>query len=287
MILRALQSTLTRIWLLKRLWLLYYLTGFLFAALVAIPARSIISSYAGNTLMAGRLSGRMDLTFLIELLQYRGEAIKPLFLITLLLAALFWLLLLFLSGGTLKLLGKDHPYRPREFWDACGRYFGRFVRLFLWSLPLLALLLLLPSLVTLVERIIWGKDPAEPVAQWCTYIKMGGRYLALLLWAVCFDYARITAMQKNEKKTRRLLLPLLRFIGSHFVRLSMLALLLAVLSLLALGVYLLIAGWLRAPSAVVITLLFLWQQLYMLLRAGLRLLSLGSQLKLYQEISRN
>ncbi|HOZ20383.1 MAG TPA: hypothetical protein PLO28_01285 [bacterium] len=287
MIPRTLRSALNRLFALKRLWLIYYLSGLVFAAVVALPATSIVSSYAGKTLAAERLSGFMDINLLVELFHYRGSALGALFPLFMMITLGFWLLMLFFSGGTLKLMAGDHPYRPREFWDACGRYFGRFLRILLWSLPLLALLFLLPALADLVKKLFWGNDPGDNITYWSGLIKMGLRYLALMIWALFFDYTRILAVQKNEKRTRRLALATLQFAGHHFGRIFTLALLLACIGLLGLLIYNPVAGLLHAPSAVIIALLFLWQQLYMFFRAGLRLLTHGSQMKLSQGLLRD
>ncbi|HNW58135.1 MAG TPA: hypothetical protein PKI62_00495 [bacterium] len=284
MLLHALRAALVRLVALKRLWLLYYLPGLILAALVALPARSIIAAWAGNTLAAARLGEGFDATFFIELFAFRGSALTPLLLLLLLLAPLYGLLQLFFSGGALKLLGSDHPWRPREFWDACGRYFGRIFRLFLWSLPLLLVLLLLPFLANLVKRLFWGKDPGDDITLWFSYVKMAGRFVSLMLWSLCFDYARILLVARNEKKSRRLLRPVLRFVWSHFGRLFTLALILAGVSLAGLLLYHLIARQLGA-SATTIVLLVICQQLFMLFRAGMRLLGLGAQVQLYLRLS--
>ena len=283
----ALHLALTRLRSARRIWLIYYFAGLLFAAAAALPARSLINSFAGHSLLAAELTSRINMDLLIELLRYRGEAVKPLMLLALLLGFFFWLLLLFLSGGALKLAASDHPYRPREFWDACGRYFGRFLRWFLWTLPLLAaLLLILPLLTGAIQRLIWGPDPAQNISFWFGLVKMAARAVGLLLWALFFDYGRILAIIKNEKKTRRLLLPTLRFVAAHFLPIFSLALLLTVISFLALGLYNLTASWLGSSSSLIIALLFLWQQAYMLFRAALRFFTLAAQMKLVQMIQK-
>ncbi len=284
MIARTIYSALTRLFALKRLWLVYYLSGLVFAAVVALPAASIVNKFAGRSLTVERLSGYMDFNFILELFHYNSNAIGAMLALFMMTAFLFWLLMLFFSGGTLKLMAGDHPYRPREFWDACGRYFGRFFRLFLWSLPLLILLFLLPLLASLVQKLFWGKDPGDNITYWSGMAKMGLSYLALMLWALFFDYARILAIQKNEKRTRRLAIAALRFIGRHLVRLFALALLLTLIGLFGLVIYNPVADLLHAPSAGIIALLFLWQQLYMFFRAGLRLLTHGSQMKISQRL---
>ncbi|HOT95686.1 MAG TPA: hypothetical protein PLG50_00155 [bacterium] len=285
MIHRTLSSALTRLVSLKRLWLLYYLPGLIFAALVAIPFRAVLSDWAGSTLAAGRLGEGLDMTFFIELIKYRGNALSPLLLLALLLALLYWLWLLFLSGGAVKLLGTDHPWRPREFWDACGRYFGRFLRIFLWSVPLLSLLLLFPWLLKLPERLIWGKDPGDNITLLLSYLKMASRFLALMLWALFFDYGRILTVARNEKRSRCLLRPLLLFLFHHFGRILLLAIFLSAISLVGILIYTLIANRLAASAAAAL-FLFIWQQLYMFFRAGMRLLGLGAQVQLYLRLAR-
>jgi len=287
MILPALRSALVRLLSLKRLWLLYYLSGLVFAAVVALPAAWIVNNYAGRTLAAERLSGFMDMHFVIELVHYRSSALGALFPLMMMMFLFFSLLMLFFSGGALKLMAGDRPYQPAEFWEACSRYFSRFLRLLLWSLPLLALLFLLPALTDLARKLFWGKDPGDNIIHWFGVIKMGLRYLALLLWALFFDYARILAVQKREKRTRRLALAALQFIARRFGSVFALSLLLAAISPLGLLIYNPVAALLHAPSAMTIALLFLWHQLYMFLRAGLRLFNHSSQMKLYQALTQH
>ena len=85
-----------------------------------------------------------------------------------------------------------------------------------------------PLLLKLPQRLLWGKDPGDNILLIFSYLKMAGRFLALMLWALFFDYGRILTIARNEKRSRRLLRPLLIFVWRHFGRLLLLSLILAV-----------------------------------------------------------
>ncbi len=281
MIIRVLKAGFARVWALKRIWMLYYFTHLLLAGLAVFPARLIMIHYAGYTHMGANLAGRMDIELLFELFRYRGNALSPLLIFAVLLALVFWLVMLFYSGGTLRLVMAGSHYNIREFWGSCGRFFGRFLRYFLWTLPVLGLLLMAPLLLNLVKKMVWGPDPPEAVLYWLGWIKTGLRFLAILIWQLIFDYGRMRIVHANDKKMRNTLVRTLRFVGSEFALVFSLSILLAALGLLALIIYNPVADLLHAPTMVTLVILFLWQQLYMAFRAGLRLTTLSSQAQLY------
>ncbi len=282
MIFHVLQAGLARVWALKKIWLLYYLTHLVLAGLAVFPARRIMLHYAGYSHMGGNLAQGMDFGLLLEFFHYRGDALSPVLLFAALLSLLFWLILLFFSGGTLRLVMAGSRYKARDFWGSCGRYFGRFLRYFLWTLPVLALLLMAPQLLNLLKKMIWGPDPREAVLYWLGWAKTGLRFLAILVWQLIFDYGRIRIVHSNDQKMSNTLLRTLRFAGKEFALVFSLTILLAAAGLLVLLLYNPAANLLNAPTPLALALLFLWQQLYMVFRAGLRLITLSSQARMYR-----
>jgi len=187
-------------------------------------------------------------------------------------------------GGALTVFAQGEKYTPSRFWGGAAQYFGRFCRLALWSLPVLALLFCLQYLESGAQRLFFGKDPFQNITYWGGWIKTGLRALSFLLFGMILDYARIHAVLNDENKMRASLGAALKFISKNFLSAFGLAFLLLAVGALALVIYNPLANSLAAPSGLVILLLFLLQQFYMLFRAALRLILYASQLHLYRAL---
>jgi hypothetical protein len=97
------------------------------------------------------------------------------------------------------------------------------------------------------------------------------------------DYARIHAVLTDERKMRTSLLQGLKFVFGNFLYTFGLAFLLLLVGALALVIYNPIASGLAAPNALIVFMLFVWQQIYMLFRTLLRLTTYASELELYRQ----
>lgn len=267
----------------RRLIAIFYFINLLFGLILMLPVRAALKDFAGQSLMAQTLAGRLSLDFLFEFLKH-NEAVGSMVGGLLFVAALYWLLGLFLSGGAFSVFMRQEGYSARRFWGDAGRYFGRFVRLALWSLPVIAGIFCLQFLETGIRRLIFGSDPYENILYWGTWIRFGLRTISLLLIGIILDYARIHLVATDERKTRRSLLHGIRFAFGHLGRTFGLALVLFVIGGLGLVVYNPIADALAAPRAVVVLLLFVVQQLYMVFRMGLRLTTYASEVHLYRSL---
>ncbi len=281
MVLKSLRSGFTQIWANKRLLLVFYLANLFFGLLLMLPMRSALASYVGNSQMGSVLGGRLDMDFVFEFINQKGNPLPLLFLVP----VGYWLFGLFLSGGALTILAGDEKYQPEIFWSGAANYFGRFCRLVLWCLPVIAVLFCLQYLETAVVRLFWGSDPYQYITHWGGWIKRGLFYLGLFLYGLAFDYARIQAVLTGEHKMRRSLWQSLRFLLGHFLPAVAFAVVIFVIGLMALLLYNLLADRLDAANVVVVLLLVLWQQLYILVRMVLNLTLYSGQMKIYRELT--
>jgi hypothetical protein len=140
----------------------------------------------------------------------------------------------------------------------------------------------LQYLETGVQRLIFGSDPYQNVTYWGGWIQIGLRQIGFLLSFMILDYARIHAVLADERKMRTSLLQGLKFVFGNFPYTFGLALLLIV-GAVALMIYHPIANSLAASNALIVFMLFAWQQIYMLFRTLLRLTTYASQLHLYRQ----
>ncbi len=284
MILQSLQAGWQMVRANKRMLAVFYLANLFFGLLLMWPLRAMLKGFIGDSMMGEKLGGALDMDFLFEFIKHNEQAGSVFFGLVLIVPAAAWLFTLFLSGGALAIFAKGEKYEPELFWGGAAKYFGRFCRLVLWSLPVLALLFCLQYLESGAQRLFFGKDPYENITYWGGWIKTGLRTFGFLLFGMILDYARIHAVLTDENKMRLSLRAGLRLISRNFLSTFGLALLLLVIGGLALAIYNSLANGLAAPSGLVILLLFLLQQFYMLFRATLRLMLYASQLHLYRAL---
>jgi uncharacterized membrane protein len=267
--------------------LVLYLANLLVGLSVALPLRNVLMGFAGRSLAGPELVHGVTVDFLAELITANPVVAPALVALLVFGSAASWLLSLFLSGGALAILAGDGRYRADEFWGAAAKFFGRFLRLTLWSILLLAVLSLLPLATGWTQRLAFGPDPYQYVSYWGAWIRAGVILIALLFFRICFDYARIHAVLTEERRTRRSLWQGVRFAVRNPIRTVGLAVSIVVLGAVALLAYLPISAALDGSTMSLVVTAIVAQQLYVLWRVVMRVTRYGSQLALYKKLSGN
>ncbi len=263
----------------KRAVLVLYLANLVLGLLVALPLRSVLSQFAGRSLLGGET--HFDIHFYLELFAAHGTALASFVGPALLVFGIYSLMSLFLSGGVLSVLVREERYRPDVFWGGSARFFGRFLRLLLWSLLLLLVLALGPLIAFGLQRLIYGSDPYQYVSFWGRWIQVGLALLGLAFFVICLDYARIRTVLNDENEMRRSLWQGVRFGLRNLIAVCGLALVLFLAGAVVLWVYRGLSGFLG-----VVVLLFL-QQVYVFWRMALRVTRYGAEMELYRLRSEN
>ncbi len=285
MIIDSIKAGIRLMWSNKRIVLIYYLANLLFGIILMLPFRSVLSSFVGNSLMGEMLADRLDMDFLFEFFKENHNLLSTYTVLLLVLPTAYWLLNLFLSGGAFSVFISNQKYASPLFWGNAANYFGRFIRLVLWSIPVFVVLFCLQFFWTATQRIFFGSDPYQYVTYWGGWIKVGLRYFSLVLYFLVLDYARIHAVTTDERRMRISLWQGVKFAFINFWKTFALALLFFLLGIIALIIYNPMADLLHAPSSLVILLLFIWQQVYMVFRMVLRVTLYSGEVRLYQALS--
>lgn len=283
MILNSLKTGFAQVRANKRLVVVFYLANLFFGLLLMLPLRAIVKDFIGNSQMGEKLGGPLDMDFLFEFFKHSSEVVPAFMGLVLIVPAANWFFTLFLSGGALATYAGNEKYNAAFFWGNAAKYIGRFIRLTLWSLPVFAVLFCLQFLETGVQRLIFGSDPYQNITYWGGWIKVGLRQLGILLFVMVLDYARIHAVLNDERKMRTSLLQGLKFVFGNFLYTFGLALLLLIVGATALVIYNPMANSFAAPNALIVIMLFVWQQAYMIFRTLLRLTTYASELDLYRQ----
>jgi len=114
-----------------KLWSLLYLINLLFAGLVVVPLLFYLGDKLAFTKATDRLIGGFDFTLFNDFLNQNPEFLRLLSTQTVVVAVLFILLYVFLTGGILTRLKNMETdlHRLENFWTGCGKYFWRLLRL--------------------------------------------------------------------------------------------------------------------------------------------------------------
>ena len=249
--------------LLAFLWPVYLL----FALFVVAPFYSLLQSHFSHSLLGEKLLAGVDMLWIGDLV-YKYQEMPPLIIGWLIGTSLLFLVLLaFLNGGIIgRIAAAEEKVTLRDFFGDCGRYFGRFLRVFLLSLVGYFLVLGIGGRFVSSPFRLWSKGAST---QWTTLISSSLRLLVfLLLFSIVkmfFDYVKVALVTDDSRKAFRATLRNFRFLGRRFFKAWALFLIVGLLFVLTTLVYLAVAKALPKAGLGPV-LLFLWQQAYFLVR---------------------
>ena len=269
----------------KRMIFVFYLVNLILGLAIMIPIAGLVDSYIGKSLMRESLGVGFDFDFLFEFLGDNQVGISSVQNLFILIPLLFAFTTLFLSGGAFAAFVGSVKHKPSEFWGNCARYFGRFMRLALMSIPILAILFSIRLLADGAARLIFGADPYENVAYWFGVIKIGLGFIGILLFGLVFDYSRIYIVVNDERKSRLALWRAIKFAARNIGRTLTLALILFLTGIVILFIYYHLSNLFTSPHFAIIVCLVILQQLYILWRVILRLTFYSGQMSLYKKIT--
>jgi len=266
-----------------RLLAILWVVNIVYAAVVAFPLFTLAQTELGHSYLGSNVRP-FDIMALGEALLKYQDAMPAVIGGLVISALLFLVLYVFLNGGMIgRLLDTEGRTTLHTFFGDCGRYFGRFVRLFLASLVFLILtfgviLRLLSALVNL------GIENAR--TEWPSVILGNLHFLAALLLLsivhMVFDYARIAIVADEETKALRALLHALNFLKKRFFRTWALYLLIVAMFVAGTVFFYAVFGLLSGPAVLFVLLGFVWMQLNVLFRIWVKALFFAAQAEFYK-----
>lgn len=223
--------------------------------------------------------------FVFEFIIKNQNAITGIRGLILIVPIIFWLFGLFLSGGAFGTFIHRHKYEASYFWGESAKYFGRFFRLFLFSIPIFILFYSLQFLETAVQYLIYGNDPYQSVIYWGGWIKIAIGYLGLLIAYLIFDYARIYIVMFDVRSARKAIWHGFKFAFKYFPKTLGISFTYFILGISFLIIYNIIADSIFDRNWFLIAALIIIQQIYMIGRTTLRLSLYGSQSFFYKHFN--
>lgn len=178
-----------------------------------------------------------------------------------------------------------YRYNAETFWQGAGKHWGRFIRIALFGIAYFIVITLSLIFVKFMgEDILLGENDYQWITYWLGWMLLFLIYFIFLGTMMLVDYARIYCVINHERSALAALRQSFGFLRRHPRRPLTLAFTFSLLSIVTLIFYNPIADLFTAPSAMIILLLFIWQQLYIVGKMFLRLGLYASESYLYHHL---
>jgi hypothetical protein len=260
-----------------------YAINFLLALMGTLPVAARLGRVLNQSLAAERLYKGFDLSLFVELISQPDVSLGALATGSLLYASLFLAGMVFLTGGILEAYRCDRRLGLGEFFEACGAFFWRFVRLLVYLLVVLVPIVLLLSFVQQWSDKLAADAPWGMLGFW---VQLGGTIVVLfLLLAVrlWFDLAQVCVVAESEHRMRRALVRACRLMRGSFAQLFWIYL--RILLVAAVGLAMAFWLWVRFVRPEWVAVSFLLGQAVVVLWLATRLWLRASETLWYQQHS--
>ncbi len=266
-----------------RVLIILYVVNVLFALVVAFPFLALVQAELGQSLLGASVRP-VDLMWIGEAVLKHQDALAAIIAGFVACGFAFLALQVFLNGGIVgRLLDREGPANLAAFAADGGRYFWRFVRLFLLSLVFLVLSL---GVVMRLVSALFSPLAESAVTEWPPLILSNIHFLiALLLLSIVrmiIDYARIAVVADEERGVLKALRHALTFLKKRFFRAWAIYLLIVAATVAGSVVFYVVLGALGAPAVVQAVAALVWMQLYIVFRIWIRTLFVASQAEFYR-----
>lgn len=269
---------------LRRTVLVLWLVNGLVAFALALPFLFLVQQDVGHSSL-GNIIRSLDVPWVAELV-YRARALAPLATGLLLAGAgLYLLLSFFLSGGLAgRLVAEGEKASLEGFCGDGGRFFWRYFRLFLLSLPFY--IVGFGVLVRLAEAATdaWAESAVtEWTAILASNLSLLVSILILTIIQMVFDYAKVIIAADDERRVLKGLGRALRFIVSRFFGAWGLYLLATLVFVLGAVLSLVVTNLLPGRGAVAALACTAWGQVFIVFRVAVRTLYFGTAFRFRRE----
>jgi len=274
-----------RIWLHKRLAVWLYVTNLVFAAVLLYPVRTAVGELSKTDLADDFVSG-VQLESLAYYWMHDGPVLKSLAFAALGLGVLYLIANIFLAGGIVAALAVERRVSLRRFFTDAGRFFGRYLRLFVVLVVLLGLLAV--GYNFLLADFIEASQEAATTDRASLLWQLLGVAIVLVFGTfllMVFDYAKIRLVVDRRRSSVLAVASALAFSVRRCggaVPLFALNLLVVVALFVS---YLLVENLFSNATLDSMIALFVVQQIFILSRIWMKLSFYSSQMAYYRSVS--
>ena len=260
------------------LWWLF-VVNFLCGALGTVPAMLVLRRALGHNLAGQSLAKGFDLGMFIELIRLPNISLIHASTASYLFALVFFLFMLFVTGGVLETYRLDRRLTIGDFFAASGGFFWRMVRLLLLSIVPFVIVAMIYQGLDKLATYLGDRAIADQVGIFGSFAAVIVFVLLALLVRLWFDVAQVRTVAQNERRMWRNTWRAFRITCGELPRLYWMYFRISLFAWITLAVGLVIWAHLP-PTATPVTFLIL--ELVLLAQLATRLWQYASAMTWYQ-----
>jgi len=261
----------------RALWLTYGMTLVL-SAVLALGFRSMVSNAVGETLATEKLTANFDYTVYSDFMNKFGERYHVVSSEVLWMIFISMLLSTFLAGGIFESYRHPRQTSTGAFFEACGSYLWRYLRLLLLGAVVAAVVAVGTFMVLSLFYSNWTQDAVSEVVAVKALATVAGVFLVVFGIAILFhDYARVSVFRSDERSVLNAYGRSILFVLSNLHKVLAIEIVYFLVTVAMILVYFSLESAVGMTSAGGILVLFLIQQVFVISRAGVRLAAMGSE----------
>jgi len=261
-----------------------WVMNLLFSLIIVFPYFLFMKSWFGGS-MSGELMlqkfSPLWLTDLVHLLKPFTLFISALIFI---LIILYLILQIFIKGGIIGVLNDfQEDISLQNFFGYCGKYFGRFLRLFLISIPVYLIAIGIPAAIISKVGLVFTKEALNAWPSFILYdVKLLAYIIIFTIINMVFDYAKIRVVATGNKSTLKETWSALKFVFRNFFKAWGIYWLLVLFFATGVFAYMEIEQALPANHLIFILIVFVLQQVFFLFRLWIKTVFYASQIEFYK-----
>jgi len=270
--------------------LLLWLFNILFASVIYFQFSDYLHKAIGTSAAAANFLKTIDFNSLFEMSAFNGAALGAIISLAMYLSLVYGFFSIFLSGGILQTLfaggSRDATGDKRRmaslFFQGAGKFFGRFFRLFLYSLVLWAGMAVIMVIFAMIIGPVTRNSTNEALMFYLGLTAgIVGLFLVFLIMMIV-DYARIKIVVENSSAVLRSLLQSIGFVFRRFGKTLALYYFYLLTGAAIIAVYWAIASGIRTHSLLPILVAFLAGQMFIFLRGWIKVSLQAAQMDFFR-----
>jgi hypothetical protein len=180
-----------------------FAVNFVCGALGTIPAMLALHRTLAHSLAGQPLSKGFDVGMFVELLRLPNVSLMHSSTTSYIFAFVFFLFMLFVSGGILETYHQDRKLTTGDFFAASGAFFWRFVRLMLLSLVPFVAVVIVHGVLDKLADYVGDRAIADQVGIYLSWFAIAVFVLLALVVRLWFDIAQVRTVAQNERRMWR------------------------------------------------------------------------------------
>jgi hypothetical protein len=272
--------------------LLLWLFNILFASIVYIQFSDYLGQVFGASGAAANFLKTFDFNTFIEIMTFNGAGLSAVVSLALFLALIYGLFSIFLSGGILQSLfagrgqgasGEKRRMAP-VFFQGAGKFFGRFFRLFIYSLALWGGAAVVMLIVLMILSPVFQAGANEALMFYVGVAAAAFGAFLIFLVMMIVDYARIKIVVENSSAVFKSLLRSVGFVLRRFGKTLALYYLFLLTGVAVIAVYWAVKSGIKTHAVVPILIAFLVGQIFILTRGWLKVGLQAAQMDFFRAL---